>query len=613
VFSVDDPYCGVDLDDCVTPQGEVKAWAQAIIDNLDTYAEISPSGTGVKLLVRATLPGKGLKKKHHDGEVEIYDRGRYFTLTGWHLKGTPESPQDAQEAVVNLIETVTPTPKLKRVRVDSTGLTADQVIEKAKAAKNADKFNALMGGDLSYNGYDESSVDLALCNLIGFYAGDQPDVIYEVITRSALMDEKWEREDYIDRTIEMAIKDLNSVWTPKDESRMTGSWDRENGHSKGSSSSHHLGVGDDDDDEPTVCIQSFAALTPRVGPRGYIVEDYVFEGLPSNFYGDGGASKSMNAIYMLGCVNRGDEWLGKKTTKSPTLFMDFELDAEEQASRMQQIANAHFEGERPENGYYMQCAGMSARLAFEIAHKFCIKHGVKLVAVDSLGVALSGDAEAARDVIGFFGDVEGAFRREGIALLLIDHMAHVREGENYGNKKAFGSVYKTNLVRSSIQIQFRSKDTEGMSITLRHQKCNVGPLQDPVGVKIVWGPDTVKFEVEDLSNEELATEPGMNSTHRLLLALEEGPMFPDDIAAATGIEVPTVRNILSKLRTRKKIEDTGVKSPTGAKQVRLSSSSSSHTPKGDDDDDGTIRLSSSSHTPKGWDDGTIESGDYDEL
>src|SRR5215218_8405761 len=82
VFTPEDDLCGVDLDGCLNPEtGEIEGWAQEIIDELDSYAEISPSGTGVHILVRARLP----ESRNRKGRFEVYDRGRYFTVTGRHL------------------------------------------------------------------------------------------------------------------------------------------------------------------------------------------------------------------------------------------------------------------------------------------------------------------------------------------------------------------------------------------------------------------------------------------------------------------------------------------------------------------------------------------------
>jgi primase-polymerase (primpol)-like protein len=47
VFTTEDDLCGVDLDKCVAPEtGEIEEWAQEVIEELDSYTEISPSGTG---------------------------------------------------------------------------------------------------------------------------------------------------------------------------------------------------------------------------------------------------------------------------------------------------------------------------------------------------------------------------------------------------------------------------------------------------------------------------------------------------------------------------------------------------------------------------------------
>lgn len=76
-FSKEDPFCGVDLDSCVE-NGVILPWAKEIIDKLNSYTEYSPSGTGVHIIVEAVLPGQLCRKGH----VEMYDHGRFFTMTG---------------------------------------------------------------------------------------------------------------------------------------------------------------------------------------------------------------------------------------------------------------------------------------------------------------------------------------------------------------------------------------------------------------------------------------------------------------------------------------------------------------------------------------------------
>jgi putative DNA primase/helicase len=80
VFSDDDPYAGIDLDKCRDPYtGRVAQWAREILDRVgDAYVEISPSGAGVHVIIRGDVRGGGIRR----GPVEMYSRGRYFTITG---------------------------------------------------------------------------------------------------------------------------------------------------------------------------------------------------------------------------------------------------------------------------------------------------------------------------------------------------------------------------------------------------------------------------------------------------------------------------------------------------------------------------------------------------
>jgi hypothetical protein len=89
VFAAEDPNFGVDVDDCLDVQGRLKDWAKRIVERFaDTYAEISPSGKGLKFWAKGCLPGgAGAVFPLGDGQVEIYDRGRYFAVTGQHWMG----------------------------------------------------------------------------------------------------------------------------------------------------------------------------------------------------------------------------------------------------------------------------------------------------------------------------------------------------------------------------------------------------------------------------------------------------------------------------------------------------------------------------------------------
>ena len=182
VFTGTDPNLGVDLDHCVDSElGILEPWAAQIVRRLDSYTEYSPSGTGVHTIVEATLPGTGRKLS----PIEMYDRGRYFTITGKRLEGTP--------AIVN-----------KRQEVATALYTAMPILERllANESKRA-SFETLFIGDISAHGNDDSRADLALCSM-AVWAGATDDQIAALMRLSGLYREKWERETYRQMTIAKA-------------------------------------------------------------------------------------------------------------------------------------------------------------------------------------------------------------------------------------------------------------------------------------------------------------------------------------------------------------------------------------------------------------------------
>lgn len=98
VFTGDDNLIGVDIDDCRDPQtGALNKLAQGILNNVEGYAEVSPSGTGIKIFTRADLHSAHVD---HDIGLEVYAKSRYFTITGHHIKGdVPAQEQDLSSHV----------------------------------------------------------------------------------------------------------------------------------------------------------------------------------------------------------------------------------------------------------------------------------------------------------------------------------------------------------------------------------------------------------------------------------------------------------------------------------------------------------------------------------
>jgi len=99
VFSPDDPFTGVDLDHALV-DGSPRLCARLLLRHLGTYSEVSPSGKGAHVILKGKLPAGGNRKQISCGlGIELYDRGRFFTVTGHHLPGAPTTVEDRQAEI----------------------------------------------------------------------------------------------------------------------------------------------------------------------------------------------------------------------------------------------------------------------------------------------------------------------------------------------------------------------------------------------------------------------------------------------------------------------------------------------------------------------------------
>lgn len=211
VFAADDPYCGIDLDDSLEDGGTLLPWAAEIVSHFPgAYIERSPSKRGVKLWIKGRKPeGSKCRTNYQAGEVEIYDRARYFTVTGCSVGASPQTVPDHQESLNWLIGLLWPVtasatsatqPPTPSIATPDDQIIIDKIIRDPKHA-------ALWSGNTSpYNG-DDSAADLALVGLIAFYVGpSDAGRIDRIFRQSSLCREKWTaREDYRRRTIERAL------------------------------------------------------------------------------------------------------------------------------------------------------------------------------------------------------------------------------------------------------------------------------------------------------------------------------------------------------------------------------------------------------------------------
>src|SRR5262245_52836560 len=136
-FTADDHFAGVDLDDCRDLEtGGLDPWAAEIVDEVRSYCEISPTGTGVKLFLRGDVPPGGNRK----AKVEVYDRGRFFAVTGHKLDGSPARVLNRSKALKRLHARLFPAAAPPTPAPSANGKPSDlhdeEIIRRAKGAKN---------------------------------------------------------------------------------------------------------------------------------------------------------------------------------------------------------------------------------------------------------------------------------------------------------------------------------------------------------------------------------------------------------------------------------------------------------------------------------------------
>ncbi len=218
VFSEDDSFVGIDLDNCISADtGEIEPHALEIINRFDSYTEISPSGKGVHIIAKGNLPF-GWRK---NGNVEIYDNGRYFTITGNLLDGSSKIIAARSEEIKGFHKSNSAQPESA---AESTkhqlGIEDANLIEKAKFAENGKKFSRLWEGNSS-NYRSSSEADLALCKMLSFWTDCNSTGIDRLFRQSGLYRTKWDKthsaegSTYDQVTIQKAIETTTKTYGPE--------------------------------------------------------------------------------------------------------------------------------------------------------------------------------------------------------------------------------------------------------------------------------------------------------------------------------------------------------------------------------------------------------------
>ena len=217
-------YFGVDIDGVGDEIAAFKTGENNIITEfittLQSYTELSQSGKGIHIICKGNLPKQGRRR----GNVEMYETGRFFVMTGnpcaeyMDINECTEAIKALHEKYIGGGREPSAVP---RAYAPALPATANDIITLAGKAKNAPRFNALMQGD--YSGYvSQSEADMALCNMLAFWCRCDADMMDCIYRQSGLMREKWDRRQsgstYGAITIQKAIADCEKVYEPAQKS-----------------------------------------------------------------------------------------------------------------------------------------------------------------------------------------------------------------------------------------------------------------------------------------------------------------------------------------------------------------------------------------------------------
>lgn len=200
-YVFDGDVVGVDLDKCRDPlTGAIDDWAMEIIARLRSYTEVSPSGTGVHIIVRGQIPRDGGRR----GQIEVYTRLRFFCVTGNWLDQWPDEIVDAEEGLEWLWAT-----HIRRAA------PAAEVTEVEAGELPFDKFDALMVNDTKFRqtflhkradlqDQSLSAYDFSLCvqaAQAGWNDGELAALIHAHRKKWGGEDKASGRKDYVSRTV----------------------------------------------------------------------------------------------------------------------------------------------------------------------------------------------------------------------------------------------------------------------------------------------------------------------------------------------------------------------------------------------------------------------------
>lgn len=211
VLTRHDPFGFIDLDNAwqtmpdgsykYPDPGEIFARQQKVYSEFGTFAEMSPSGTGLHLIVKTPPVPNGRKRS----AIELYTQERFMTMTG-NVYGD-ERPIEERGELYHMLWSQMGGPAAIYQNVGNAPETADDntVIMRALEAVNGEKFRTLLEGRWQELYASQSEADFAFVDIIAFYTQNR-DQIERIFLASPLgQRDKAKRKNYREYMINKAF------------------------------------------------------------------------------------------------------------------------------------------------------------------------------------------------------------------------------------------------------------------------------------------------------------------------------------------------------------------------------------------------------------------------
>lgn len=225
VLTQDAGIVGFDIDHLGGEESAEADQVTTIVQTLNSYTEVSPSGNGLRILAIGKLP----PSKRRKGCYEVYDLGRYLTITGDHVEETPLSIEPRQAEIEQVYELIFGSEELPSYTVKEgeesvdpygrVGLGDDELLHKIRTSKDSPLFFSLWKRGRPEKHYDSTSeaVWALLCRL-AFWTAKDEDQMERLFLRSPLAaTEKFRKRGrpFLRQEIRRAIKAQHTCYTAK--------------------------------------------------------------------------------------------------------------------------------------------------------------------------------------------------------------------------------------------------------------------------------------------------------------------------------------------------------------------------------------------------------------